>query len=124
MYTSTLNMVLILSTSKWTFVLPQTFVVGVYTGCCHHKSSHRMLPSHLGVGGNVQSLDVCTYTIGCCNQTIVHARSLYIYFLSVYCFYNQMFLFVLSGRLCWAIIQNIGHFYLGWVRGRWHTSGQ
>ena len=27
------------------------------TGRCHLKSSHRTLPSHLGVGGNVQLLD-------------------------------------------------------------------
>ena len=73
MYTSKPNTVLTPSTSKWTFVHPWTFVVDVYTTCCHHKSSHRTLPSRLGVGGNVQSSDVCIYFIGRFNQTIVHA---------------------------------------------------
>ena len=63
------------------FAHPWTFVVDIYTGCCHRKSSHRMLPSHLGVGGNVQSLDICKYIIGRCNWTIVHARPLYIHVL-------------------------------------------
>ena len=97
MYTSKPNTVLILSTSKWTFVHPQTFVVDIYTGRCHHKCSHRTLPSHLGVGGNVQSSDICTYIIGRCNRTIVHARSLYIY--------------VLVCRLFFII----GHFYLHYL---------
>ena len=52
---------------------PWMFVVDVYTGRCHHKSSHRMLPSQLGVGGNIQSSDVCIYFIGRFNRTIVHA---------------------------------------------------
>ena len=94
MYTSKPNTVLILSTSKWMYVHLRTFVVDFNTGRCHHKSSHRMLPSHLGVGGNVQSSDVCTYIIGCCNWMIVHARSLYFY--------------ILVCRLFFII----GHFYL------------
>ena len=36
-----------------------------------------MLPSRLGVGGNVQSSDVCIYFIGCFNRMIVHACVLY-----------------------------------------------
>ena len=36
----------------------------VLTGHCHLKSSHRTLPSHLGVGGNVQLLDNCMICFG------------------------------------------------------------
>ena len=37
----------------------------VLTGHCHLKSSHRTLPSHLGVGGNIQLLDDCIMYFGC-----------------------------------------------------------
>ena len=52
-------------------------MVDIYTGRCHRKSSHRTLPSRLGVDGNVQSSDVCIYFIGHFNRTIVHAYVLY-----------------------------------------------
>ena len=35
------------------------------TGCCHLKSSHKMLPSCLGVGGNIQLLDNCILYLRC-----------------------------------------------------------
>ena len=36
----------------------------VLTGHCHLKSSHRTLPSSLGVGGNVQLLDIYIMCFG------------------------------------------------------------
>ena len=48
-------------------------MVDVDTGRCHRKSSHRMLPSHLGVGGNIHLLDDCILISGHFNWTVVYS---------------------------------------------------